>query len=224
MNNFKVFIGKKICVEIPGQIHTRGLLVDTGTDLIVLFNGKDFIYIPNAHIHLLYLDEENYESIEFPEELPLETESDTLSVRKILNNSKGMFSEIVVANDQAIHGYVTNIMNDYFVFYSPVFHTMYISLQHLKWLIPYRSNQVPYALERATFTSYPSTLSLARSLDAQIKKMFGNIVIFDLGENVRKIGQLRSFQNNMLELVTAREEVTYVNARHVKSVHIPNKG
>lgn len=220
MNNFKVFIGKNICVALPGLLQQSGVLIDTGSDLIVLFNGKDFIYIPISNIHLLYIDED-LEPIDSPTQKPLEIDSDSLSLRKILTNSKGIFSEIVVAKKQSIHGYVTNIMNDYFVFYSPVYNTMYISLQHLKWLIPYRNDQVPYSLDRTILANYPSTLSLARSLDEQIKKMFGKMIIFDLGENTRKVGQLLSFKNNILELVTARQEVTYVNAKHVKAVHLP---
>lgn len=223
MNKLKKYTGKNIGVEISGQLKLSGILVEASPDLLVLYNGKDFIYTPIAHIHLIYLDEEDYEPIEVPTEIPLENESVTSSVRKILNNSKGLFSEIMVTNKK-VHGYVTNVMNDYIVFYSPVYNTMYISLQHLKWLIPYRNDQVPYSLDRSTFANYPSTLSLARSLDEQIKKMFGKIVIFDLGGNAQKIGQLRSFENNILELVTAREEVTFVNARHVKAVHLPGKG
>jgi hypothetical protein len=217
------FIGKNICAEMPGNIQQRGLLVDTGSDLIVLYNGKDFIYIPFAHIHILYLDNEDYESIDFPKEIPLEKESDPLSVRKMLTHSKGIFSEIVVTKDQVLHGYVTNIMNDYFVFYSPVYHTIYISIQHLKWLVPYQTIQVPYSLDPSTFASYPSTLSLARSLDEQIKKLVGKMVIFDLGEKTRKVGQLKSYNTNIIELITAREELTYVNLKHVKTVHMPAK-
>lgn len=220
MKILKNYIGKKICMELSGQIQAKGLLVDTGSDLIVLYNDKDFIYIPMVHIHYLYLDEDS-EPIQIPDEMPLVKDSHPLSLRRIINNSKGLASEVIVANNQTIHGYVTNVMNDYFVFYSPVYQTIYVPLQHLKWLIPYQSEQVPYSLDKRTNVDYPSTLSLARSLDEQIKKLFGKIVIFDLGEDPRKVGKLLSFKNNMIELATARESITYVNARHIKTMHIP---
>ena len=54
----------------------------------------------------------------------------------------------MLAGNAPIHGYVTSVMNDYIVFYSPVYKTVYISLKHLKWLIPYKENQVPYALNK----------------------------------------------------------------------------
>lgn len=220
MNNFNLYLGRYIRVELPGKVHHTGLLIDFGTDIIVLYNGKDFYYIPLTHIHLLYpIDDEE---IEYPSNKPFENEKDPLSVRKILTNSKGIFSEIMITN-KAIHGYVTNVLNDYFVFYSPIYQTIYVSFQHLKWLIPYKPDQVPYSLDRTTFTSYPSTLSLARSLDEQLKKLIGKVVILDLGENSRKVGQLKGYKGSMVELITAREEVSFVNFKHVKSVQYPSK-
>ncbi|MFS0882953.1 DUF2642 domain-containing protein [Metabacillus niabensis] len=221
MINLHSFIGKNVDLKVSGLSEIKGKLIDVGTDVFVLFNGKDYLYIPLAHVHSLYLNQEEMLTLENQEITPLETEFDTLSFRKVLLNAKGIFSEICVSN-KTIHGYISNIMNDYFVFHSPTYQTLYVSMQHIKYLIPYQTNQVPYALDKAKFSALPSTLSLARSFDAQIKKMVGNIAIFDLYDDVRKIGQIRSIGNHMIELVTAREEITYVNPKHIKTVHLPN--
>ena len=38
-------------LEVSGKKWMNGTLIDVGSDVIVLFNGTDFVYIPLAHIH-----------------------------------------------------------------------------------------------------------------------------------------------------------------------------
>jgi hypothetical protein len=142
-----------------------------------------------------------------------------MSLRKVLTSAKGMFTEIYVTSNQPLHGYITSIMNNYFVFYSPVYKTMLISLNHLKWLIPYTYNQRPYSLTNEDFPLKPVPFSLARSFDIQLEKHIGELVIFNIGDNPNLIGKLQSVQDSFIELITARQEAVYLNLSHIKTIH-----
>lgn len=220
----KGLIGKQVEVTISGKktpIH--GKLIDLGSDILVLFNGKKFLYIPLLHLQQLSLSEESSLENEYPlvnPEPPFENQND-ISYRKILMNAKGVFTEIYTSGNQSIHGYVTSIMNDFFVFYSPVFHAVYIPMQHLKYMIPYDTNVTPYSLTQERFPLSPSTITLARTFDQQLKKLEGQFVILDLGEHSNKIGQLKTIQNNVIELVVAGGETVFLHMDHIKTVHLP---
>ncbi|WP_010283311.1 hypothetical protein [Bacillus timonensis] len=221
MKHLSNFIGENIVVEISGHKQNMGILVDIGTDIIVLYtNDKDFYYIPLLHIQKIKIPKLNeMEQIENPGTTPINTHTDEISLRKIINNAKGLFVEIFVTSKNSIHGYITSLMNDYFVFYSPVYKTMFIPFQHLKWLIPYSPNQTPYGLDKQNFPVNPSRITLARTFEEQVKKLQGQMVVFDLGEDKDKIGQLKQIESNVIEIVTAREESTFINTRHIKTLH-----
>ena len=141
-------IGKTIEVEISRDIFLKGTLLDSGLDIIVMYDGKNqnFLYIPFVHVQKLketILDEED-SSYHPPSERPIET--DLISFRKALMIAKGLFVQVYVTGNKSIHGYLTSIMNDYFVFHSPVYKTMFIAMKHVKWLIPYPPNATPYSL------------------------------------------------------------------------------
>lgn len=218
MHQFQPFLNKTIEVELSGKYNLRGLLLDVGNDLIVLFNGEDYIYIPLIHVQNSFEIKNEEITYENPTSFPIERE-DAVSVRSILTNSKGMFSEIQISGHQSVHGYVTTILSDYFVFYSPVYKTMFIPITHLKWLIPYHASQTPYSLMNTMLPVNPSSLTFSRSFELQLQKLIGQIVVFDLGTNSKRIGQLKSVNRNFVELITAKEETTLINLQHIKSVH-----
>lgn len=63
--DFEDLIGKYIEVEISGGNFYKGILVDSGLDIIVMYDGKNqhFLYIPFIHVQRLKetsLDEEDY--------------------------------------------------------------------------------------------------------------------------------------------------------------------
>ncbi len=153
--------------------------------------------------------------------MPFQNEKETISYRKILNNAKGQFLEIFVTGNRSIHGYITSVLNDYIVFYSPVYKTLFISMQHLKWLIPYSSQLTPYTLSNAALPVVPSNIPLSRSFEEQLKKFEGQLLVFDLGDNPIKVGLLKSISNNIVELVTAGGQTIYWKLMHLKTVHIP---
>lgn len=221
MNNLHSLIGKQIELEVSGKVMLRGILVDVGLDIIVIYNGKEYFYIPHLHIHNIRSSTNpSAELLGVTPESPFD-EDDMISYRKTLTNAKGRFVEIYVTGNKSIHGYVTAILNDYFVFYSPVYKTMFISLNHLKWLTPYQTNITPYTLGNEVLPVKPTDIPLQRSLEEQLKKFEGQLAVFDLGDHPTKIGLLKQVKNNIIELVTASGEAVFWKIIHVKTVHLP---
>ncbi|MBB5322964.1 hypothetical protein HNQ34_000041 [Anoxybacillus tepidamans] len=222
MDQLKSLLGKQIKLEVSGGTIVQGVLVDFGIDIVVIYTGKEYLYIPHLHIHhiKLHIDPTIQITSPFPE-VPLHNEETMISYRKTLLNAKSRFVEIYVIGNKSIHGYITSVLNDYFVFYSPVYKTMLISLNHLKWFTPYQKNITPYTLGNDVLPVQPTSLALQRSLEEQLKKMEGHLVIFDLGDHPMKIGLLKQVQNNIVQLVTASGESVYWKVIHLKTVHFP---
>lgn len=222
MNEINKLIGKEILMEISGKTSITGILVDIGLDLSVIYNGQQFLYIPMMHMHNIKINPEPEISGVLPLETPIQKNAETsLSYRKILNNAKGRFLELFVTGNRSIHGYITNVLNDYIAFYSPVYKTVLISMQHLKWFTPYSSQLTPYTLDNESLPVVPSTIPLARSFDEQLQKYHGKLVVFDLGDHPDKIGLLKKIKNNSIELITATGESIFWKQYHLKTVHLP---
>jgi hypothetical protein len=220
MSLFHQYIGSKVSLELSGDKHHMGILIDVGNDVLVLYNGLHFIYVPILHIrHITSYRITDDTNIPNPPANPIDHENG-ISYRKVLNNAKGLFVEIYVAGNQSIHGYVTSVLTDYFVFYSPVYKIMFVPLFHLKWLIPYNDNKTPYSLDKKQFPLNPSDFTPARSFEQQLKKIEGKIVVFDMGLPPNRIGLLKKVENSMVELMTAEERIC-CNIQHIKTVHSP---
>lgn len=223
MKNVHPLLGRHIELSISGKPEPiRGKLIENGQDIIVLHNGSQFLYVPIIHITALSLSfREPEPSGEANLEMPFEPYNEPISYRKMLINSKGMFSEIYITGSQSIHGYVTTVMNDFFVFYSPVYHTVIISLQHLKYLIPYSPNITPYTLTATQFPLRPSPLTLARTFDQQLRKLVGEFIVLNLGEDPYKTGVLKNVEQSMIELASASGSAVFIHFDQIKSVHLP---
>jgi hypothetical protein len=224
MSDFAHLIGKNVDVEISGKNYCNGILVDAGLDIIVVYDNtaSSFYYIPVVHIQRLK-ETRIEETFGFgpPPEKPIESDSHSISFRKILTNAKGQFVQIYVTGNKSIHGYLTSIMNDYFVFYSPVYKTLFISMDHVKWLIPYEQDATPYSLSNQHLPVNPISVPLARTFEEQCKKLENQIIVIDGGNNSEKIGLLHKVDNNRLSLITAEREMVYWSLQHVKTVHLP---
>ena len=220
--NLKEHIGKYIKLEISGKKELSGILIDIGSDLWVMFNGNDYLYIPTIHIqNWQFLKQDEIDEIVITNEpTPIYNHNDEISLRKTLTAAKGIFSEIFVTSKQSLHGYIISIMNNYFVFYSPIYKTMFISLNHLKWLIPYTNNQRPYGLSNANLPVNPSNISFARSFEVQIEKLAGELVVFNIGENENMIGKVQGMKNNFIELIGAKEDKVFLHLQHIKTIHM----
>lgn len=220
--NLKEHLGKYIKLEISGKKNLNGILIDIGSDLWVLFNGNDYLYVPIIHIqNWEFLKQEEIDEIIISNEpTPIYNHNEEISLRKTLTAAKGIFTEIFVTSQQSLHGYIISIMNNYFVFYSPIYKTMFISLNHLKWLIPYTNNQRPYGLSNANLPVNPSNITFARSYEVQIEKLTGELIVFNIGENEKMFGKIQGIKNNFVELIGAKENPVYINLQHIKTVHM----
>jgi hypothetical protein len=221
LSDVSTLLGKQVSVQLSGNHSFKGILTDVAQDILVLYDGQQFFYIPWIHVHRLQLSSTLDEQINQPSETSLAEEIESISYRKILTNAKGIFTEIYVTGNLSFHGYITNVLADYFVFYSPVFKIMFISLHHLKWLTPYNKSITPYTLSNENLPVNPSNVPLLRSLVDQLKKAEGKLVVFDGGGDPMKIGLLKKVENKQVQLAIAGGEIVYLNPAHIKSVHLP---
>ncbi|MFB9279230.1 DUF2642 domain-containing protein [Cohnella cellulosilytica] len=214
------YMNEYVALTTAGGRHTvTGRLVDQSADLVVLYDGTRFIYVPLVHIAQLTRCPPPIRSAEEIPEPPLQPATE-LSYRKVLLNAKGVFSELYVAGNRTIHGYVTSVMNDFFVFNSPVYRSLYVAMRHLKMLAPFAPLRLPYALERIKLPARPAA-SLARTFDQQLGKLENEFVILNLGEYPRQIGLLKTVDNHLLELVAADGTSSYMHLDHVRTIHLP---
>lgn len=223
MNAYNELMGKNIEIEISGGNSHSGTLVDSGLDILVLYVGRSqrFLYIPVVHIQQVKEAAPDQNSIvyDLPSEKPIEPDSLSISFRGILTNARGRFVEVYVTGNKSIHGYLTSIMNNHFVFYSPIYKTVFISMDHVKWLIPYPEHSTPYSINNQTLPASPASIPLARSFEDQCKKLENQLVVIDGGDRSEKIGLLQKVSNNQLTLITAERESVYRNLEHVKTIH-----
>lgn len=215
MNSLKSYIGKIIEVEISSKKTIVGKLVELGSDLIVLFNGQQYVYLPL--VHLLSVNSGESTDTEYIIEETAPFEGTQLSLKQILTNASGIFVELFLTGNHIVHGYIQNVQKDYIVFDSPAFKTMYIPVAHLKWLIPYL-NQTPYQIKTGQQIN-SSGESFAQTFEEQMKKSLGKIVLFDFGKDPEKIGILNGVENVLVELVKGNGKTIYLNMTHLKSMH-----
>ncbi|MDB5054135.1 MAG: hypothetical protein JWM44_2185 [Bacilli bacterium] len=223
MNNLHTLAGKPVELEISGKmLSIHGNLIEFGKDILVIYNGKDFLYIPSIHVqHIKLALKADFESADLPG-TPLENQADSIDYRKILTNATGLFVELYVMGKHSIHGYLTSVKDDFLVLNSPIFHTVVISLNHIKYLIPYNSDSTPYLLKKEHFFLVrPFNMELANTFEQQLKKLEGVFIVLDLGENPKKIGLLKKFEDQTLELVIADGSSVYMHLEHLKTIHLP---
>ncbi len=216
------FLGHPVDVEVTGPHLLTGMMVDLGPDITVIYTGEQFVYLPLLHIHSIH----HSKSYDGPDTdgnlaLPHESLADSISFRKILMHAKGQFIEMNVTGRDSIHGYVTALMNDYVEFYSPVFGTVYILMEHIKFIVPHADKNAPYGLKSVQYPIHPSRIDLSRTFRQQLQKSVGNVVVMDLGHNPDKIGMLRATDDHWAELVRADGTHIQLNIRHIKSFSLP---
>jgi hypothetical protein len=215
-------VNEVVQIQVSGKKQINGTVIDLGSDMIVLFNGTDFVYIPLDHIQSFGVDSDNENDLKAPTEPPsiiTEENKEDFSFGEVLTLAKGKYVEIYVAGSQPLHGHITSIMNNYFVFQSPVYKTMYISLNHLKWLIPYAQNERPYGVDNQTITLQPNDDSLASNFEAQVEKFKNKIVVFNTDGNKSFIGKINNIEDQIVEIQTARANSVYLNTGHIKTLH-----
>lgn len=217
MNCLQPMLGKTIELKITENVNRSGVLIDYGDDIVVIYDGNDYLYVPAAHIQTIQLTTLPQAIIGYK----VTDVVNEISLEEILKKSFGIFLQIYVSGNQSIHGYITHVQSNYFVFYSPIHKTMYIPMFHLKWLIPYPDNPMPYMINSVLPETSPGN-QLNDTFEGQLKELEGHLVVFDWGSNSSKIGMLKSVNQHMAELITADQTSVFRNIQHVKTACFPN--
>lgn len=216
MRIFDQYEGKMIEVELSSKKQISGKLIECGSDILVVVTGPSYVYLPQRHIHVIKRCEENEYEIIQSEPTPIKQTNDVLTLMAVLNNAKGIFVEVDISGIGEVFGYITNVMSDYFVFYSPALNQLFIPIHHLKSITPYL-NKTPYDLP-LTSINFPVNQSLADSFTKQVKQLQGELVQFDGGRSAHKMGVLNHVENDLAELIIGNGQNLYLNISHIKSV------
>lgn len=223
MSRLQQYVGKVISIEIAGGRHHEGALVDFGPDIIVVFDCRqNYYYIPLFHIKSLRLSpQQDLENDADSHNKPIKSETGLLSFRNIIEKAKDILVELYITGNHPLFGYITDVLSDYILFNSPVYRTMAISINHIKWLALTNRNQTYYS-KGITDLHFQFTLDsiLAPTFEQQLNKQKGNIIIFDMGIEPYQIGLVVSVNNDFIELISANEETHLLNINHIKMFHI----
>lgn len=217
MNTLSSYTGKIIEVELSSKKNITGKLIEVGLDIIVLFNGKHFVYFPVKHIISVRNGESTDDEFINTDSSPIDKNGNLMSLREILINASGIFVEVYLSGNHTVYGYITHIQDDYVVFDSPAFKNIILPTAHIKWLIPYLS-KTPYQIKNESSKAIPGE-SFAHTLEEQLKTFTGKIVIFGFGKDPQNVGLLLKVGKNLVELITGDGQILYLNIDHIKSLH-----
>lgn len=216
------WLGRSIEFELSGcKMPIQGEVIDAGEDIMVVYGNQHYIYVPLHHLQTMCFMNSEKNSIS-PDVATPDPEMDhsDISYRKVLMNARAKFSEISIGG-RTLHGYITSIMNDYFIFYSPIHQSVYVSINHLKYIIPSPSESRPFAMDHQHFPIQPSSLSLSRTLDQQLQKMVGGLVILNLSYKPEQTGLLKSINGKLLEVIDAEGSARIMHTSHIQTLHLP---
>ena len=210
-----------VTVSLVGDKLFKGIIFDSGSDIIVLFNGEDFIYIPVSHIEYIVADTPDAAFVEpsnFSSTLSNHLQKE-LSLDSILKEAKGIYQELCIINKKSLHGTILDVLDDYIVFYSPIYKKIYIAKRHIKWLIPYMPNERPYDLSEAELKCQQTEKECENYFAQQIAKLTNKLVVLNLSEKIHHIGKIKNINDKMLELQTVRAKSVHVNIAHIQTIH-----
>lgn len=211
-----------VVIELSGGKFLNGSVVDSSSELFVLYDGNKFFYLPFEHIHSLKIDVDNENNIQQPSQIPtlISKGHQDLTLKNILSLAKGIHVEIMVVRNEALHGMITEVMDDYFVFESPIYKKMLILNKHLKWLIPYFNNEFPYGLGEQEFLSLSShTHAYKNTFASQIAELKNQLVVINLERDFSHIGKLQNINDSIIVMLNGKSEVTYFNLSHIQTLH-----
>ena len=77
----------------------------------------------------------------------------------------------------------------------------------------------PYNLSNQALPLQPNSLSLARTFEVQIEKLIDELVVFNVYENDSVCGKVNRIEGNIIEIQTARNNLSYLNLHHLKLVY-----
>jgi len=209
-----------VTVSLLGDQLFKGIIFDSGSDIIVLFNGENFIYIPVSHIEYIVADTPDTEFAGPTNSpvIPLDDNKKNLSFESILKEATGIYQELCVINNKYVYGKAIEVMEDYLVFYSPVHKKIYIAKKHIKWLIPYTPDELPYGLSEREFNWKQTEEGFKANFEQQLEVLLNKLIVLNMGEKTHHIGKVKSINGKMLELKTAKEKRTFVNIEHIQTI------
>lgn len=224
MSKIQQHVGEIISIEVVGGRYHNGTLIDHGPDIIVVFDSINnyYYYIPLVHIKCFKLSsQEDSADGGHLQEAPVDTETGVLLLRDVLEKAKDILLELYVTGNHPVYGYITEVLSDYILFNSPVYKTMAININHVKWLALTEKKQTFYSKGRNDL-DVQHTLNAVAALTfaQQLNKLTGNIVVFDMGIEPNKIGLLADINSDFIELINVNEERHLLNINHIKTFHI----
>ncbi|MFL0365778.1 DUF2642 domain-containing protein [Pseudobacillus sp. 179-B 2D1 NHS] len=215
----KHYVGEPITLELLGKTELSGTLVDWGADVLVLFKQDEFFYIPFFHIREIeLLSNKEASTLAQPDAIPTLAVTEMLSLEKILLAAKGTFVEIDVTAAQPLHGHITNTLDDYIVFSSPIYQTMLIPFQHIKRLTPYPAASRPYGFNSSISPLASTAKPFATTFDNQLEDMIGTFATCNIGDKKSISGKLLHKEDHFISLLTVKEKQIHVNIHHIKTI------
>ncbi|MHC0036918.1 LSm family protein [Pseudoneobacillus sp. C159] len=218
-SQMKNLVGKQVNIKMLGKFAVNGILKDLGDDILVVYNGQQFLYIPLDHVDRIQMNPNKDEFVEQPPDVSPGIKMDDISFQGTINNAIGIYTEISVICGYSFHGWITDALDDYFVFHSPLYGQMYVSNKHMKWLIPFTDATIPYSFSTQPLKSTRG--SFLANFGDQMKREIGKLVILNGGKDTLKMGYLKNIDQDTIELVVANGDTVYLNFQHVKSVQLP---
>lgn len=210
---------------ITGKRVLRGKIIDNSSEIVVLFDGEEFLYIPVCHIHEIEIDYSNEDGLQVPSSFTQDklfnSKNEEMTLLKVLAKTVGIYLEIHVLNNQPLHGYISTILQNYIVFQSPIYKTMFIPIQHLKIIVPYSQNQKPYSLSSDDFPINASNEKFPSTFEVQMKNFKNKLVILNAGEKNNYAGRILESKGTMITLQTAKGNTIHYNIQHIKTIHTP---
>ncbi|ATP38736.1 DUF2642 domain-containing protein [Solibacillus sp. R5-41] len=224
-NLIQEFDKEIVKMEITGKKILKGKIIDNSSELVVLFDGKEFLYIPVCHIHEIKIDYFNEDGLKIPSTFTRDInfigKNEEMTFLKVLTKSLGIYLEIHVLNNQPLHGYISNILDDYIVFQSPIYKMMFIPIRHVKIIVPNNQNQKPYLLSDGDFSINVSNENFPSTFDALIGILKNKLTVLNIGEKNNFTGLICEIKGTMIAFQTAKENIIYYNLQHIKTIHNP---
>ncbi|MED3661552.1 hypothetical protein NST62_07250 [Ureibacillus sp. FSL K6-8385] len=212
-----------VAIEVSGGKLLNGCIVDSSDELIVLYVKNKFVYVPFEHIHSFYIDTENENNLQSPSEIPafISKGNENLTLKNILSLATGIHAELMVAKNEPLHGVITKVLDDYIVFESPVYKSMFIAQRHLKWLIPH-FHQFPYGLNEQEFLhlSSKNSTTFQNTFASQIANLANQFVILNLGKNFSHIGRIKNVNHQLITIENGKSILTYFNLSHIQILQL----
>lgn len=224
MSKLEQYVGEVISLEVAGGRYLKGSLVDFGADIMVIYDSMNhyYYYLPLPHVKYFKLSkqEDSNGGTVFQEKL-LNNETGLLSLRDVLDKAKDILLELFVTGNHPVYGYISDVLSNYILFNSPVYKTMAINIEHVKWLALTEKNQTFYSMGRPDLNvEHTLTSVAAQTFEQQLNKMLGKIIVFDMGTEPNKIGLVVDISGDFIELINANDETHLLNTNHIKMFHI----